>query len=82
MHLRIFIFFLTSRKERDIDLRIRRLLSPPNRIEIDLLDREETLDNDIHQYIISTLATDNFEDWSVDIKEEVKQSLIQKADSM
>ncbi|KKP05411.1 hypothetical protein THAR02_02516 [Trichoderma harzianum] len=69
-------------KERDIELRICGLLSPPNRIEIDLLTQKRTLDNDIHQYISSTLATDNFEDWSVDIKEEVKQSLVKKADSM
>ncbi|KAL6815059.1 ankyrin repeat-containing domain protein [Trichoderma sp. SZMC 28015] len=77
-----FHIFLTSRKERDIELRIRGLLSPPERIEIDLLVHQETLNNDIRQYIISTLAMDNFEDWSVDIKEEVKQTLIKKADSM
>jgi hypothetical protein len=81
MHLKIFIF-LTSRREQDIDLKIRTLLSPPARIEIDLLVRREILDNDIRHYIISTLATYNFKGWSVDIKEEVKQSLIKKADSM
>ncbi|KAL6690781.1 ankyrin repeat-containing domain protein [Trichoderma pleuroticola] len=74
--------FLTSRKERDIDLKIRGLLSPPKRVEIDLLARQRKLDEDIRRYIISTLATDNFKDWPVDIKEEVKQSLIEKADSM
>lgn len=77
-----FHVFLTSRKEHDIGLKIRAFLSPSNRIEIDLLARQWTLNNDIRQYIISTLATNNFEDWSVNIKEEVQRSLIRKADSM
>ncbi|KAL6786735.1 ankyrin repeat-containing domain protein [Trichoderma sp. SZMC 28012] len=74
--------FLASRKEYDISLKLRALLSPPERIEIDLLIQQETLNNDIHHYIISTLATDDFQCWPVDVKEEVKESLIKKADSM
>ncbi|KAL6823367.1 ankyrin repeat-containing domain protein [Trichoderma camerunense] len=62
--------FLTSRKEHDIGLKIHAFLSPPARIEIDLLARQWTLDNDIRQYIISTLTTDDFKLWPVDIKEE------------
>lgn len=74
--------FLASRKEHDIDLKIRALLSSPEKIEIDLLVQRETLDDDINQYIISTLSTDNFKFWPVNVKEEVKQSLVEKADSM
>ncbi|UKZ61613.1 uncharacterized protein TrAtP1_002873 [Trichoderma atroviride] len=73
---------MTSRKEQDIDLKIRALLSLPARQEIDLLARQDTLDNDICQYINSTLATDDFMSWKDDVKEEVRQALIKKADSM
>lgn len=79
---RNFHIFLASRKEHDIDLKLRALLSPPERLEIDLLVQQETLNDDINQYIISTLATSDFNLWPVDVKEEVKQSLVEKADSM
>lgn len=74
--------FLTSRKEPDIDSKIRALLSPPLRMEIDLLGHQEILNNDISLYISSTLATDNFKSWTVEVKEDTKQSLIRQADGM
>ncbi|PKK43317.1 hypothetical protein CI102_14003 [Trichoderma harzianum] len=77
-----FHVFLASRKEYDINLKIRPLLSLPDRFEIDLLVQRNTLNNDIYQYIISTLAAEEFQFWPVDVKEEVTKSLIEKADSM
>ncbi|PON28927.1 hypothetical protein TGAM01_v202035 [Trichoderma gamsii] len=74
--------FLTSRKEQDIDKRLRAFLSPPSRIEIDLLAHQETLNRDIHHYIDLKLATDAFHSWPESVKEEVKQSLVEKADCM
>ncbi|KAL7790500.1 ankyrin repeat-containing domain protein [Trichoderma afarasin] len=59
---------LASRKEYDIGLKIRALLSPPERIEIDLLVQQETLNRDIHHYIISTLAADDFQFWPDDVR--------------
>ncbi|KAL6887030.1 ankyrin repeat-containing domain protein [Trichoderma evansii] len=74
--------FLTSRKEPDIDLKIRGLLSSPSRLENDLLAHQETINEDIRLYIGLTLATDDFKSWPADIKEEAKQPLTEKADCM
>ncbi|QYT00974.1 hypothetical protein H0G86_008031 [Trichoderma simmonsii] len=77
-----FHTFLTSRKEPDINLRISPLLSSPAKIEIDLLNYQQAIDNDIRQYINLTLATDDFDKWPEEVKEEARQLLIQKADCM
>lgn len=74
--------FFTSRREPDIDLKIRALLCPPLRLEIDLLAYQQTLNKDIRLYIDLTLATDKFKSWPAEIKEQAKQSLIEKADYM
>lgn len=73
---------LTSRKEVDIDLELRDLLSPPTRMEIDLLVRQEAINRDISLYIDSTLATKSYESWPDDVKEEAREVLIEKADCM
>ncbi|KAK1252130.1 hypothetical protein MKX08_003317 [Trichoderma sp. CBMAI-0020] len=74
--------FLTSRKEQDIDKKLRSFLLPPSRLEIDLLVISATLKRDIGHYIDQRLATDYFSSWPQIIKEEVKQSLMEKADCM
>lgn len=74
--------FLTSRKEQDIDKKLRTFLSPPSRIEIDLLSHQETLNRDIGHYIDLRLATDDFSSWQESVKTEVKQTLVKKADCM
>lgn len=74
--------FLTSRKEQDIDKKLRPFLFPPSRIEIDLLAHQETLNRDIRHYIDQKLATGDFDSWPESVKEEVKQSLVEKADCM
>ncbi|KAL6832831.1 ankyrin repeat-containing domain protein [Trichoderma camerunense] len=77
-----FHTFLTSRREPDIDLRIRPLLSSPAEIEIDFLNYQQAIDNDIRQYINLTLAAEKFNTWPEEVKEEARQSLIKKADCM
>lgn len=77
-----FHTFLTSRKEPDITLGIRPLLSSPAKIEIDLLNYQQSIDDDIRQYINLALATDDFKTWPEEVKEEARQLLIQKADCM
>ncbi|KAK5989674.1 Ankyrin-3-like protein [Cladobotryum mycophilum] len=72
----------TSRKEPDIDIAIRTLLSPPSRIEVDLLAYREILNRDIYRYIDATLATDDYQSWPESIKELARKSLIEKADGM
>lgn len=74
--------FLTSRKEQDIDKNLRFFSSPSRLIEIDLLAHQETLNRDICQYIELKLASVDFTSWPESVKEEVKQSLVQNADSM
>ncbi|KAL5090457.1 hypothetical protein Trisim1_004354 [Trichoderma cf. simile WF8] len=77
-----FHTFLTSRKEPDINLGIRPLLSSPAKIEIDLLSHQQAINDDIQQYINLTLATDDFNTWPDEVKEEARQLLIRKADCM
>ncbi|KAK4067399.1 uncharacterized protein Triagg1_7579 [Trichoderma aggressivum f. europaeum] len=77
-----FHIFLTSRKKPDINLRIRPLLSSPAKIEIDLLSHQQAIDDDIRQCINVTLATDDFDTWPEEVKEEARQLLAQKADCM
>lgn len=73
---------LTSRKEPDIDSKIRSVLSPPSRIEIDLLAHRWTLNKDIHHYINSQLSTHDYKSWPESVKQEARESLIEKADCM
>lgn len=74
--------FLTSRKEQDIDNKLRPFLSPPSRLEIDLVVYWVALKRDIGHYIDLRLATDYFSSWPESVKEEVKESLIEKSDCM
>ncbi|KAK5988479.1 Ankyrin repeat domain-containing 50-like protein [Cladobotryum mycophilum] len=77
-----FHLLCTSRKETDIDKEIRPILSTPLRAEFDLSKQRKVLDDDIEQYIDSTLATTNYDTWPDDIKEESKLSLLRQADGM
>ncbi|KAJ4858728.1 ankyrin repeats (many copies) domain-containing protein [Trichoderma breve] len=77
-----FHTFLTSRKEPDINLGIRPLLSSPAKIEIDLLSHQQAINDDVQQYINLTLATEDFNTWPDEVKEEARQLLIRKADCM
>lgn len=74
--------FVTSRKEQDIDKNLHAFSSASSLIEIDLLAHQQTLNHDICHYIELKLASVDFDSWPNSVKEEVKQSLMEKADSM
>ncbi|PNP58266.1 hypothetical protein THARTR1_01781 [Trichoderma harzianum] len=77
-----FHFFFTSRKEPDIDDKIRPILSSTNKNEIDLLARQQTINRDIIHYIDSQLNGDEYKSWPKSVKEEARESLVKKADCM
>lgn len=77
-----FHFFFTSRKEPDIDDKIRPILSSTDRNEIDLLARQQTINRDINHYIDSQLNGDEYKSWPKSVKEEARESLVEKADCM
>ncbi|KAL6819895.1 ankyrin repeat-containing domain protein [Trichoderma camerunense] len=77
-----FHFFLTSRKEPDIDDKIRPILSSTDKNEIDLLARQQTINKDICLYIDSQLSGDEYKSWPKSIKDEARESLVEKADCM
>lgn len=77
--------FLTSRKELDIDVKIRPYLNEPLKtksMEIDLLAHREILNCDIRHYIDSKLARNKFKSWPERLKMEARKSLLDKADCM
>ncbi|KAJ4865469.1 ankyrin repeats (many copies) domain-containing protein [Trichoderma breve] len=75
-----FHFFFTSRKEPDIDDKIRPILSSTDKNEIDLLARQQTINRDINHYIDSQLNGDEYKSWPQSVKEEARESLVGKAD--
>ncbi|KAK4080945.1 hypothetical protein Trihar35433_2050 [Trichoderma harzianum] len=75
-----FHFFLTSRKEPDIDHKIRPILSSTDKNEIDLLARQQIINKDICHYIDSQLSSDEYKNWPKSIKDEARESLVEKAD--
>ncbi|PKK54169.1 hypothetical protein CI102_1362 [Trichoderma harzianum] len=77
-----FRFFLTSRKEPDIDNKIRPILSSTDKNEIDLLARQYIINWDIIHYIDSQLNGDEYKSWPKSVKEEARESLVEKADCM
>lgn len=77
-----FHFFLTSRREPDIDDKIRPILSSTDKNEIDLLARQQTINRDINHYIDSQLNGDEYKSWPRSVKEEARESLVEKADCM
>ncbi|KAL7916610.1 ankyrin repeat-containing domain protein [Trichoderma velutinum] len=77
-----FHFFLTSRSEPDIDDKIRPILTSTNKNEIDLLARQQIINRDINHYIDSQLNGDEYKNWPKSIKDEARESLVEKADCM
>ncbi|KAL7952578.1 hypothetical protein V8C34DRAFT_318913 [Trichoderma compactum] len=53
--------FLTSRKEQNINKKLRAFLFPLQQLKIDLLAQYETLNHNIHHYIDLKLTTDDFD---------------------
>lgn len=77
-----FHFFFTSRKEPDIDDKIRPILSSTDKNEIDLLARQQTIDRDINHYIDSQLNGEEYKSWPKSVKEKARELLVEKADCM
>jgi hypothetical protein len=74
--------FCTSRKETDIDAVLSPLLSPPERNSIDLTVARDDIDADIGLYIDSMLGSPDFDSWPDDVKMEVREVLVERADGM
>ncbi|KKP01543.1 hypothetical protein THAR02_06365 [Trichoderma harzianum] len=77
-----FHFFFTSRREPDIDDKIRPILSSTDKNEIDLLARQQIINKDIYHYIDSQLNGDEYKNWPESVKDEARESLVEKADCM
>ncbi|KAK4070980.1 uncharacterized protein Triagg1_6347 [Trichoderma aggressivum f. europaeum] len=77
-----FHFFFTSRKEPDIDDKIRPILSLTDKNEIDLLARQQIINKDIIHYVDSQLNGDEYKSWPKSVKDEARKSLVKKADCM
>ncbi|KAK5988527.1 Ankyrin-3-like protein [Cladobotryum mycophilum] len=74
--------FCTSRKEPDIDTKLRPHLSGKARAGIDLSAHLLEIERDIRQYIDSTLTESKYKSWPDDTKGEVKEALVKKSDGM
>lgn len=76
--------FCTSRKEPDILHALKPLLIAPRRTFLDLTEGAYrwSLDRDIQIYIASNLQSTAYRSWSQDLKREVQNALIDKADGM
>jgi hypothetical protein len=74
--------FCTSRKDNDIDAAMSPLLYNHASTDIDMGANYNALDNDIRQYIDSALMGDDYISWSEDMKAEVREQLIKKADGV
>lgn len=76
--------FCTSRKEPDILAKLEPFFVAPHRNALDLTQGTPrlALDRDIRLYIASTLQSTDYKFWSPDLKREVQDALIDKADGM
>ncbi|KAM0522461.1 hypothetical protein ACHAPE_002051 [Trichoderma viride] len=72
----------TSRKESDISAAMKHHLLRPCGHELDLLAYRSIIDDDIGIFIDTILASDDYESWPASVKEEARNSLIEKADGM
>lgn len=72
----------TSRPEADIKAAMSAVLSPRQRVAIDLTTDREGLDDDIGLYIDTMLASADYGLWPDELKADAKALLIEKADGM
>ncbi|KAL7928567.1 ankyrin repeat-containing domain protein [Trichoderma chlorosporum] len=75
-----FHLFLTSRKEPDIEIKLRS--SSSDMVEIDLLARQQIINKDIDHYIHAQLRAEDYNSWPSSVKEEARGLLLEKADCM
>ncbi|RCI12325.1 hypothetical protein L249_0689 [Ophiocordyceps polyrhachis-furcata BCC 54312] len=76
--------FCTSRTEPDIAGAMDDISRAPGQsfAEIDLTAKRRMLDGDIDLYVRSTLASKSYKSWPEDIKNEARDTLLEKADGM
>lgn len=74
----------TSRAEADIVAAMSSVsrVTPSTRTKLDLNKQRRRIDRDIGLYIESTLASPAYSSWPLEIKEEAKRSLTEKAEGM
>jgi hypothetical protein len=74
--------FWTSRSEPDIEVAFDDLAHSSTRINFDLASRQDAVNWGIARHIDSTLAISPCDRWQQNIKKEVREALIEKADGM
>ncbi|TVY80393.1 hypothetical protein LSUE1_G004399 [Lachnellula suecica] len=76
-------FLCTSRREADIERVFRSVVGPDSEFDIDLSFRQNAINRDIGFHIDRTLQTDKaFSTWDDDWGNEVRTTLVEKADGM
>jgi hypothetical protein len=73
---------LTSRKENDIDSKLRPLFNLESAAEINLEVHKDSVNHDIGTFIDGKLATSKMKNWPKDIRKLIRSTLIAKADAM
>ncbi|CZR67570.1 uncharacterized protein PAC_17469 [Phialocephala subalpina] len=74
----------TSRREADIEKAFKPLFpaSATGNTDVDLMAYRGKVDHDIGLHIDKTLASETYDDWSEELKMEVRQALVERADGM
>ena len=74
----------TSRREVDIEKAFRPLFSTtfPGNVNLNLESYRSKINHDIGLHINKTLSSDTYDEWSKELKMEVKNALVEKADGM
>jgi len=74
----------TSRREVDIEKALMPICSTSvtGNIDVNLESHRRTVNHDIGLHIDKTLASDTYIEWSQELKREVRQALVERADGM
>ena len=74
----------TSRREVDIEKTFKTLFSAsaPANIDIDLMTYRYKVNHDIGLHVDKTLASETYDEWPKEVKKEVRETLVKKADGM
>lgn len=74
----------TSRREVDIEKAFKSLfaVSATANVDVNLVTYRSKVDHDIGIHIKKTLASTPYDEWSPDLKDVVRQALIERADGM
>jgi hypothetical protein len=73
---------LTSRKEMDIDDKLRPLFDSEYAVDMDLEVHKDSVHHDIAIFIGEKLATSQMKEWRAETRELIRSTLIEKADAM